>query len=120
MPSMPAFALVHLVDDLVLALHRHPVARRRRIVKGLTRRLVRGSGTGLEVVIIDTSTRSEAEASLARLFADTIDLVRTSLADPVLKDRVVETTIARVSELAADIPQRDRRRLIDGIPWAGW
>ena len=74
------FDIVRQTDALIRDLHRFPVERRRRVVKGLVRRLIRGSRTELDLVIIDQSTRDEAEASLEHLFASVIE--RTGLADP--------------------------------------
>ena len=118
---MDAFEIIRRTDALILALHRLPVERRRRVVKGIVRRLVRNSGVHrLDLVIIDQSSREQAEASLENLFASVLDVVRTGLADPILEERVVETVIARVTEIAADLDGRDRKKLIDAIRWAGW
>ncbi len=122
MPSSPTkIEYFHQVDELIIALHRHPVDRRRRIVKGLIRRLVQNSGIhGLNVVVVDQSTRSELETSLEHIFERAIDLARVGLADPILADRVVETVIERVAELAADLPGPSRRKLVEAVRWAGW
>ena len=118
---MDAFDIVRQTHALILALHRLPVEKRRRIVKGVVRRLVRNSGVhGLDLVIIDQSSREQAEASLEHLFASVLDVTRTGLADPILENRVVETTIHRVAEIAADLDGRDRKKLIDAIRWARW
>jgi len=106
--------IIRRTDALILALHRYPVERRRRIVKVVVRRLIRNSGVHrLDLAIIDQSSRDQAEASLEHLFASVIDVVRTGLADPLLEDRVVEVVVHRVAEIVADLDGRSRRRLID-------
>ena len=56
------------VGSLILALHGHPVEKRRRVVKGVVRRLIRNAGVhSLNLVIIDQSSRDQAEASLQNL-----------------------------------------------------
>ncbi len=87
----------------------------------MIRRLIQNSGVrGLDVVVVDQSTRSELETSLEHIFEKAIDLARVGLADPILADRVVETVIERVAELAADLPGSERRKLIEAVRWAGW
>ncbi len=118
---MDAFDIVRQTDALILDLHGLPVERRRRVVKGSVRRLIRNSGVHrLDLVIIDQSSREHAEASLEHLFASVLDVVRVCLADPILEDRVAETIIDRIAEIAADLDGRDRKKLIDAIRWAGW
>ena len=87
----------------------------------MIRRLVRNSGVHrLDLVLVDQSTRDQAEASLAHLFASVVDVVRTGLADPILEGRVVEIVVHRIAEIAADLDGRNRRRLIDAVRWSGW
>ncbi|MCP3911630.1 MAG: hypothetical protein GY713_11815, partial [Actinomycetia bacterium] len=54
------------------------------------------------------------------IFEKAIDLAWVGAADPILADRVVETVIERVAELAADLPGSERRKLIESIRWARW
>ncbi len=57
------FDLVRQSDALILALHGLPIERRRRVVKGLIRRLVRNSGVHrLDVLLVEQSSREQAEA----------------------------------------------------------
>ncbi len=115
------FDIVRQTDALILALHGLPVERRRRVVKGLIRRLVRNAGVHrLEVVLVDQSSRDQAEATLENLFASVTDVVRTGLADPILEDRVVEIVVSRIAEIAADLDGRDRKKLIEAIRWSNW
>ena len=112
---------IRRTDGLILAFHQHPVEKRRRIVKDVVRRLVRNAGVhSLDLVIIDQSSRDEAEASLEHLFASVRDVVRTGLADPVLEGRVGEIVVHRVAEVAADLDGQSRSRLVEAIRWAGW
>ncbi len=107
-PTPSTIDLIEALDDLMRELHRLPVDHRRKLVTGLTHRLVNESGTGLRVVVVD---RLALNNTLAELLDQAVSLARIGLADPETEVNVIDSVVARVVEMAADFPGRDAKRL---------